>query len=173
MAFPINPTDGQGYINSLGTRYVYNAADNKWVIQSQDIGVTGLQGYTGAKGADYGVTGAINMTASYHYEVAPTGVLGYIKMPFNYRVNDFTLVANETGTMNLSVSRSNYNAHPTYTAMHGSTGPRLNGEIKKFDSNIIGKWVFPTGMAGDIIKINVDSNDTIKSFLISLGYSRT
>lgn len=173
MSFPLNPVDGEGYINALGTRYVYNATDNKWVIQSKNIGVTGAQGYTGVKGADYGVTGAINMTASYVFESAPTGVLGYIKMPFNYQINDFTFVANETGSMNLTVSKSNYSAHPAYTAMHGETGPRLSGQIKYFESSLVGKWSSPTGVAGDIIKITVDSNDTIKSFLISLGYSRT
>lgn len=171
MAFPTTPSDGQIYTNSLGTSYQYNMTDNKWILLTQEI--QGAQGYTGAKGADYGVTGSINMTASYHYGAAITGVLGYIKMPFNYRVNDFTLVANETGTMNLSVSRSNYSAHPTYTAMHGSTGPRLSGQIKNLESSLVGKWSSPTGLAGDIIKITIDSNDTIKSFLISLGYSRT
>lgn len=63
MAFPTSPTDGQTYSNALGTEYLYVAADNKWVIKTQDIGVTGLQGATGLIGL-IGNTGAQGFTGA-------------------------------------------------------------------------------------------------------------
>jgi hypothetical protein len=175
MAFPTTPSNGQVYTNSLGTSYQYVMADNKWVLLTQEI--QGAQGYTGAQGPNginYGMTGAINMTVSYGFESAPTGIIGYMKMPFDFKIDDFTLVASETGTLKLSVSKSNYSSHPTYTNMHGETGqPKLTGQIKNFESSLIGKWSSPTGVANDIVKITIDSNNSVRSFLISLGYSRT
>lgn len=62
MSFPISPVDGQTYTNALGTIYIYDSTDNKWNIQSQNLGVTGIQGaigYTGLRGVTglRGITG--------------------------------------------------------------------------------------------------------------------
>lgn len=57
MSFPISPSDGQRYTTSLGTVYEYVASDDKWVLATAEIGVTGAQGFTGLQGAT-GLDGA-------------------------------------------------------------------------------------------------------------------
>lgn len=56
MAFPTNPINGEQYTNALGTRYVYNSVATAWEIESPIMGITGMQGATGAKGTN-GITG--------------------------------------------------------------------------------------------------------------------
>ena len=54
---PVNPVNGQQYANDLGTRYQYDATRQAWVIVSQALGVTGLQGAQGVTGTSGGPTG--------------------------------------------------------------------------------------------------------------------
>jgi len=38
MGFPIDPEDGDEYVNALGTKYKYQLADHKWYIMSVSAG---------------------------------------------------------------------------------------------------------------------------------------
>jgi hypothetical protein len=85
MSFPLNPVNLQEYTNSLGTTYQYIAADTKWVIKTQNIGLTGLQGETGSQGNPgsqgdtglQGITGLQGSTGSMG-ETGAQGVTGLI-----------------------------------------------------------------------------------------------
>jgi len=59
MSWPQLPTDGQSYVNPLGTTYIYRSLTNSWNIQVSNIGVTGFQGQTGIQGGTgiQGITG--------------------------------------------------------------------------------------------------------------------
>lgn len=75
MSFPLNPSNGEEYTNSLGTIYRFVSSDNAWVIfrSSSNIskgvqGITGMNGTTGANGETgalglQGVTGSISSTS--------------------------------------------------------------------------------------------------------------
>ena len=70
MSFPLSPSDQQYYTNALGTQYQYSASKNAWLIVTQNLGVTGVQGPTGIVGLTgiqgqtgvQGVTGLIGVT---------------------------------------------------------------------------------------------------------------
>lgn len=77
MSFPLNPSNGEEYTNSLGTIYRFVSSDNAWVISrsSSNIckgvqGITGMNGTTGANGETgalglQGLTGASISNISY------------------------------------------------------------------------------------------------------------
>ncbi len=70
MSFPLNPSNGEEYTNSLGTTYKFVSSDNVWVISRSSAntckgmqGITGLSGITGQAG-NQGVTGTQGVTGA-------------------------------------------------------------------------------------------------------------
>jgi len=187
MSFPVNPSNDEIYINSLGTQYKYVSADSKWIIESKAVlgnqGVTGLQGVTGTQGVkgdtgiDYSVTGIINI--SYNNGSTPiapfTGLVGEFEMPYKFRVNgwDMWCASGCTGYIRTTVNNqtfANYTNKLGDTSMSGLTGPWLNGHLK--NTGVTTSWAGPTGAAGDIVSIWANYVTGVSNFNVALKYSK-
>jgi collagen type VII alpha len=107
MAFPINPSANELYTNAIGTTYIYNATDDKWLIYSQEVqGFTGVQGETGI--GYQGITGFSGVTGL----IGETGTQGE------------TGASGETGTSGLVVNQPFFNTASRYQLI-GSSGEEV------------------------------------------------
>lgn len=139
MAFPINPIDGEAYTNTLGTRYIYTAADNRWNIQTQNMGWTGAQGATGPLGGPQGVTGLQGPTGIF----GPTGIQGS------------TGIRGVTGPSGGPQGATGVSYYPErlycYTGISGS----LTGTARLFENDYYPNKYLPTGSYHIKAEINI------------------
>ena len=129
-------------------------------------GVTGLRGNPGT-----GTTGMLNVMASYKNENIPTGILCLFNLPFDYQIDDYTILTDPTGILKMSVTKSNYTLYPSFTGMHGDTGIISIG-VKNIETGIGSSWSNTSGDVGDILKFTVDSSTGIKNFNLSMRFHR-
>lgn len=175
MAFPTSPVNGEVYTNALGTRYVYNSTNAKWVILYQDVGVTGpkgLDGITGPQGPQgMNPTGMLSCTVTAGSQGwVNNGTKGFVVVPYNCRFFNWTLVATNAGYCEFNLGISTYAAFSTQKGMHtGVAGPVLSGSNKNTGST--STWLNPTGTAGDIITFQLTGATGIQSASLNLGVS--
>lgn len=105
--------------------------------------------------------------------VIPTGVSGNIVIPFNCTIQQWTLLANETGSVVVDIWKDTYANYPPTVAdtITGSAKPTISSSTKGQSSTLTG-WT-TTFAAGDILRFNVDSVTNIKALDINLRIART
>lgn len=105
--------------------------------------------------------------------VIPTGVSGNIVIPFNCTIQQWTLLANETGSVVVDIWKDTYANYPPTVAdtITGSAKPTISSSTKGQSSTLTG-WT-TTFAAGDILRFNVDSVTSIKALDINLRIART
>lgn len=156
MAFPVSPTDGQEYTTDFGTRYKYYQSDDKWV----KVGLVD----------DRGVTGSINFLMSGGGSAISTGYKGNVRMAQNFYIDSWEMYANETGSIYIDVEKTNYGVFPSASTMHGTaTGPHIQSGAKNKDEDL-SNWTGVTGGAGDVLRFNAVSVDTITNTTVVLNY---
>jgi hypothetical protein len=99
---------------------------------------------------------------------------GEIMLPFPLKIDNWYLVARETGSILIGLWNASYNNYPptSSNAMHvGATGPTLVNAIK--NTGTTASWGAPTGAAFDIMRVNVDSRSpSIGLVSMFLNYSK-
>jgi hypothetical protein len=107
---------------------------------------------------------------------ALTGIVGDITLAFNIHVRSWRLTADAAGSMLMGLWEDTFaNFPPTSVdAMHeGETGPYLlTGDSAKREVTDTSGWSAPTGAAGNMIRINIDSCTGITRAALAIGYSR-
>ncbi|MBD3260092.1 MAG: hypothetical protein GF334_00140 [Candidatus Altiarchaeales archaeon] len=189
MAFPISPTDGQEYQTAFGSRYKYYASDAKWVKigfyptgQQGETGIrgdTGVQGetgsigLTGAQGEVGGYTGVINFVVEGGSSAVSSGTKGNLTMPFDLQLNDWRVMAEETGTIYFNIYEGTYNDYPPSTKMHaGMTGPHIISGIKNQDLDI-SDWSSTSLSRGGLLRVEVDGSQSITNATLSFNFNKT
>ena len=168
MSFPVLPTDGQEYQTTHGSRYKYYADDDKWV----KLGYP-LSGVTGPYGIEGGYTGTYNITVEGGTNVVSTGAKANITMPFNLTFDNWRVLASDTGTIYFSLYKGTYADYPPTTKMHGGlTGPHIIAGIKDQETSIAG-WTGLSLSNGDIMRVEVDSAQTITNATLSMDYHKS
>jgi hypothetical protein len=105
--------------------------------------------------------------------VIPTGVSGNIVIPFNCTIQQWTLLANESGSVVVDIWRDTYANYPPTIAdtITASAKPTISSSTKGQSSTLTGWTTALT--AGDILRFNVDSVTSIKALDINLRIART
>jgi hypothetical protein len=105
--------------------------------------------------------------------VIPTGVSGNIVIPFNCTIQQWTLLANESGSVVVDIWRDTYANYPPTVAdtITASAKPTISSSTKGQSSTLTGWTTALT--AGDILRFNVDSVTSIKALDINLRIART
>jgi hypothetical protein len=105
--------------------------------------------------------------------VIPTGVSGNIVIPFDCTIQQWTLLANETGSVVVDIWRDTYANYPPTVAdtITASAKPTISSSTKGQSSTLTGWTTALT--AGDILRFNVDSVTSIKALDINLRIART
>jgi hypothetical protein len=102
-----------------------------------------------------------------------TGIKGDIVIPFDCEVTEWTLLADQTGSIVVDIWRDSYANFPPVVgdSITASAKPTISSGVKGQSSTLTGWTTALT--SGDILRLNVDSISTIQRFTIFLKLART
>lgn len=102
-----------------------------------------------------------------------TGVKGDLVIPFNCNITEWTLLADQTGSIVFDIWKDSYANFPPTVAdtITGSAKPTISSGTKGQSSTLTG-WTVACS-AGDILRLNVDSVSTIQRVTLFLNLERT
>lgn len=151
------------------------------------IGVTGIRGETGAQGVtgligltgiigltglSIGITGTININIDGGGSAITTGDKIDFQLPYGLQVNNWSVMAHETGSFRCSLWRDTYaNFPPAVAKTMGTTGPWLTNAIK--NTGTTSAWAGATGATGDCVRVNVDQVTTCTRVGVAIHYTKT
>ena len=100
--------------------------------------------------------------------VIPTGVNGNLVVPFACTITQWTLLANESGSIVIDIWKDSYANYPPVVgdSITASAKPTISSATKGQSSTLTG-WT-TSFLAGDILRFNVDSVTSIKAVDINL-----
>jgi hypothetical protein len=95
-----------------------------------------------------------------------------VQIPYNIKINSWTLLSNQETNSIVQVLSSNFSNHPTYTVISGlANQPALVAQTKASSSTMTG-WV--TSIPADsYLKFAVTQNTAASNLTISLKCSRS
>jgi len=94
------------------------------------------------------------------------GSKGKVTIDVSGVIESVKVLADQTGDIVLELSKSNFNAYPTFTTITNNQRVQLTGQNKYFD-DVLNNWD-TTIVAGDILDSEVVSVNNIRRLLISL-----
>lgn len=102
-----------------------------------------------------------------------TGIKGDIRVPFNCTINSVTLLADQSGSIVVDIWKDSYANYPPTVAdtITASAKPTLSGASKSEDTTLTG-WT-TTIIAGDTLRINIDSAATLTRVALLLKVTKT
>ena len=100
-----------------------------------------------------------------------TGLRGDIVIPFNCTITQWTLLANQSGSIVVDILKGTYANFPTVVTITGSAKPTITSSTKGQSSTLTG-WT-TSFVAGDILRLNVDSITSIQRVTLFLTLART
>jgi len=102
-----------------------------------------------------------------------TGVKGYIEVPFACTINQWTLLADQSGSIVVDIWKDTYANYPPVVAdsITASAKPTITSAIKNQSSTLTG-WTTSIS-AGDILGFNVDSITTCTRVTLAIKVTRT
>jgi len=102
-----------------------------------------------------------------------TGIKGDLTIPFNCVIDQWTLLADQSGSIVVDIWKDSYANYPPTVAdtITGSALPTISGSTKGQSSTLTG-WT-ATIAAGDTLRFNVNSNSGIIRVTLSLRVYRT
>ena len=98
--------------------------------------------------------------------VISTGSKGYLEVPFDCEISEWTLFADQTGSIVVDVKRATYAGFPTTASIAGSEKPTLSSAQKNQDTSLT-TWTTSL-TAGDILEFFVDSSTFVLRVTIVL-----
>jgi len=90
---------------------------------------------------------------------------------FSGTITRATVLADQTGSCVVNVSKGLYSAYPTVTGIAASAKPTLSSALKAQDSTLTG-WT-TTVTKGDVVEFNVESATTVTHLVVTLDITRT
>lgn len=100
-----------------------------------------------------------------------TGSKLTIQVPFACTIIDWTLVADQTGSIVIDIKKATYSGFPTTSSITASAKPTLSSARKNTSSTLTG-WT-TTITAGDVLEFNVDSITTCQRAVLQIKVKRT
>ena len=142
-------------------------------------GPAGATGATGSIGTGTGLVVDIEFVIDGGGSVLTTGVKGYVEVDFGCTVNQVTLLADQSGSVEVDIWKCTYAnfAPPTHPAVtdtitnYPTNTPVISG-AEKYQDGTLSNWI-TTISAGDILGYNVVSATTITRVTVSLKVTRS
>ncbi len=103
-----------------------------------------------------------------------TGVKGYVTIPFACKIQGWTLVADQAGSIVIDVWKDTYANYPPVVgdSIAGSEKPTITAAVKGQDLSLT-TWTSLDVAAGDVLGFNVDSCATIQKANLVIQAVRT
>jgi hypothetical protein len=167
-------TGSQGLIGETGVTGVTGPAGTTGVTGPVGVtGATGPVGETGATGPISAVTASILFQVSNDGAALTTGIKGDVLIPFNATITEWSLLADQTGSVVVDIWKDTYGNYPPTSgdSITGSAKPTITSSNKGQSSTLTG-WT-TTINAGETLRFNLDSVSTIQRLSINIKISRT
>ena len=173
----IGPTGATGPVGATGAT---GAGATGATGATGSVGPTGPAGATGATGSIGTGTGLvvdIEFVIDGGGSALTTGIKGYLEVDFGCTINQVTLLADQSGSVEVDIWKTTYSAFapPTHPAVGDSITasdvPTISTAEKYQDATLTG-WT-TTISAGDILAYNVVSATTITRVTVSLKVTRS
>ncbi|RMD64982.1 hypothetical protein D6833_03605 [Candidatus Parcubacteria bacterium] len=138
-------------------------------------GNPGWRRYTGSAWEDitpaYPTT-SVNFIIGSGSAAVPMGIAGYVQIPYACTIEEWTLLADQSGSIQIDIWKDTYANFPPTDAdtITGGNEPALSSAQKNQDSTLTG-WTTSIS-AGDILAINVDSATTVQQVTLALKLRR-
>ena len=134
--------------------------------------------HRGGTGSDHSLVNsslvsAINFVIDGGGAAITTGIKGDIEIPFACTINQVTLLADQSTTTVIDIWKDTYANYPATDAdtITAAAVPTITAALKSQDSTLTGWTTSVT--AGDILRFNVDSNNTAERITLSLKVTKT
>lgn len=98
--------------------------------------------------------------------VLSTGSKGYREIPYNCTIVGWTLVSDQTGSIQIDVKKANYAGFPTTSSIAGSEKPTLSASQKNTDQSLT-TWTVSLSQ-GDILEFYIDSASSVTKIQLFL-----
>lgn len=163
---------GLAAFHAAGGAYKITATSGAFSISWDWVGIGTAQEYDFTDIEDYIDTQVqlanIGLRIDNGATVIPTGVNGNLVVPFACTISQWTLLANETGSIVIDIWKDSYANYPPTVAdtITASAKPTISSSNKGQSSTLTG-WTTSL-LAGDILRFNVDSVTTLKAVDINL-----
>jgi len=118
------------------------------------------------------VKASIGLTIDGGGSVITTGIKGYLSVPYSCTINDWTLLADQSGSIVIDVWKDVFANYPPTDADSITNGaePTLTSEASNVGS--VATWSNVTVATGDTIVFNVDSVATVTKTTLVLGVTK-
>lgn len=107
---------------------------------------------------------------NFEFPAVANGQVRDLVAPFDYEIEENTVVADASGSVSFQVDRATYAAFPTMTNIDASAPPALSSAQKSRDSTLTG-WT-KTGSAGDILRATASGVSGITAATMALKLLR-
>lgn len=174
----LNPFPPSGYLDYLAEQSLYAAGDVIYYdggvsnLYRLPIGTTG-QVLTVASGNPSWATqnGTITFIIDGGGSAITTGSKGDVTIPFDCTITQWTVLADQTGSIVIDVKAATYSTFPTATSIVGAGNKPTITSSTKGQATPSG-WTTTTINAGDCLDFNVDSASTVTRVTLSLTITR-
>lgn len=113
-----------------------------------------------------GALGVVGITIDGGAATPATGSKGYLQIPFAATIKSWTMLADASGSAQITVKKCSYADFPTTASIVAAAPPALSGVQKATNSTLTGWTTAIT--AGDILEFVLDSISTIKRLQLFL-----
>jgi hypothetical protein len=103
--------------------------------------------------------------------VPSTGSKGYVQIPFAATIVAWVLLADASGSAQITVKKCTYADFPTAASIVASAPPNLSSQQKNID-DVLSGWTTAID-AGDILEFTLDSASTVKRLNLILELQRS
>jgi len=142
------------------------AANSDAKIASQKATKT----YVDAKVAAGGGTAAVGIVIDGGGSAPATGSKGYVQVPYNATITGWTMLANVSGSAQITVKKSTYSGFPTTSSIVASAPPAISSAQNATSTTLTG-WTTSLTL-GDVLEFNLDSVTTITRLILQLQVTR-
>jgi hypothetical protein len=120
--------------------------------------------------ARLGLTQVIGLVIDGGGSTPATGAKGFIAVPFNCTITGWTMLADVSGSDQITISKGTYASYPTVSSIVASAPPNLSSAQKNTTTTLTG-WTTSLS-TGDILSFNLDSVSTVTRIILELQVIR-
>jgi hypothetical protein len=99
-----------------------------------------------------------------------TGSKGFVQVPYAGTITGWTILANASGSAQVTVKKSTYSGFPTTSSIVASAAPALSSAQKATSTTLTG-WTTAIA-AGDVLEFNLDSVSGITRLILELQITK-
>lgn len=118
-----------------------------------------------------GITSVAGIVVDGAGSVPDTGSKGYLRVPFAGTITAWTLLADQSGSAQITVKKCAYGSFPTTASIVAAAPPSLSSQQNNTSSTLTGWTTSIT--AGDVLEFVLDSVTTCTRLVLELEITRS